>query len=58
MNPSLFEEIRMMGSKKVVRKVEAKLFPEKNLVKDLVMNYKEFAEEITGEEYEEARHGL
>lgn len=52
MNPAIFEEIQVIGSKKLVRQTEAKLFPEKNFVRDLVYNYKEMAYEINEEEYE------
>jgi hypothetical protein len=47
----LFEEIQVIGSKKKIKQVEAKLFPEVNFVKDLVLDYKEMALEITEKEY-------
>ena len=51
-NPGQFEEIRVVGNTMVVRLIEAKLFPEKNLIRDLVMHYDEFAVDITEREYE------
>jgi hypothetical protein len=51
-NPTQFEEVQVIGSRKIIKLTEARLFPEKMFVKDLVMNYKEMAEEITEEEYE------
>jgi len=51
-NPLLFEEIQLLGSKKIIKKTEAKLFPEKNFIYDMVFNYIEMADEIGEEEYE------
>jgi len=47
----LFEEIQIIGSKKVVKQTEAKLFPEVLFVKDLVLNFAEMAYEIEETEY-------
>jgi hypothetical protein len=54
-NPLLFEEIQIIGSKKIVRQTEAKLFPEKNFVRDLLTNYSHMAYEITEVEYEKVK---
>lgn len=51
MNALLFEEIQLIGSKKVVKRTEAKLFPERNFVRDLLIDYKMMADEITESEY-------
>ena len=51
-NPLLFEEIQIIGTKKIVRQTEVKLFPEHNFVHDLVFSYSEMAYEIKSEEYE------
>lgn len=51
MNPQQFEQIQVIGTKKLTRLTEAKLFPEKLFVQDLVLNYAEMADEITEEEY-------
>jgi hypothetical protein len=51
-NPRLFEEIQVIGSKRVIKQVEAIQFPEMSFVHDLIYNYEEMAEEITGEVYE------
>jgi hypothetical protein len=50
-HPRLFEEIQVIGSKKVIKQIEAKLFPEVLFIKDLVLNYYEMADEIAEEEY-------
>ncbi len=50
-NPGLFEEIQLIGAKKIIKQTEAKLFPEKNFINDLLFNFKEMAEEIGAEEY-------
>jgi hypothetical protein len=46
-----FEEIQLVGSKKIVTAHKAKILPDHNFVYDLLMNYKDFAEEITEEKY-------
>jgi hypothetical protein len=50
-NPRLFEEVQVIGSKKFIKETEARLFPEVNFVRDLVLNYSEMAYEISEEEY-------
>lgn len=54
-NAETFEEIRMVGEKKLISLTEAKLFPEKSFLNDLLFNYQEFAEEIGAKEYEDLR---
>ncbi|MGZ3921135.1 MAG: hypothetical protein ACXVC7_12615, partial [Bacteroidia bacterium] len=51
-HPRLFEEIQVIGSRKVVKQVEAVQFPEMNFIRDLVCNYSEMGEEISAEEYD------
>ena len=50
-NPRLFEEIQLVGSKRIIRHTTAKQFPELNFIRDLIYNYKEMAEEISETEY-------
>jgi hypothetical protein len=50
-NPLLFEEIIALGSKKIIKQTEAKLFPEKLFVIDLVLTYSEMADAIDEVEY-------
>lgn len=50
-NSQLFEEIQIIGSKKAVRQTEAKLFPEKLFINDLIFNYHNMAYEISETEY-------
>jgi len=47
----LFEEIQLIGSKKIIKQTEAKQFPEMMFINDLIFNYSEMALEITEEEY-------
>ncbi|MBX3163381.1 MAG: hypothetical protein KF900_02785 [Bacteroidetes bacterium] len=51
-NPKLFEQIQIVGTKKIISQTEAKLFPEMSFVRDLVFNYEEMAVEIDEGEYE------
>lgn len=55
MSPVLFEEVQVIGSRRVVHVTEAKLFPEKTFVHDLIYNYSEMAEEISAHEFENAK---
>ena len=52
MNASEFEEIQVIGSRRVLRHTVAKLYPEKIFIQDLLLNYAEMADEISAEEYE------
>jgi len=47
----LFEEVQIIGSKKIVKQTEALQFPEMLFIKDLIFDYYEMAEEISEEEY-------
>jgi hypothetical protein len=55
MNPLLFEEVQLLGSRTVVKITEAKLYPEKNFVRDLVEG--RIGEIITAEAYERVKGG-
>jgi len=48
----LFEEIQIIGSKKMVKQTEATQFPEMVFIRDLLFDYKEMAEEIDETEYD------
>lgn len=50
-HPSRFEEVQIIGTKKVVKEIEAKLFPEMSFVRDLLLNYGHMAEEISEADY-------
>lgn len=50
-NLRLFEEIQIMGSKKKIQLIEAKMYPEICFINDLLMNYFEMAEELSEQEY-------
>ncbi len=47
----LFEEVQIIGTKKIVKQIEANQFPEILFIKDLVFDYKHMADEITENEY-------
>lgn len=53
--PDRFEEIQIIGSKKMVKQIMAKQYPEMVFINDLVFNYSEMALEITENEYLEIR---
>ena len=55
LSPVLFEEIKVVGSKRLINSVEAKQYPEKVFINDLLLNYTLFAEEISEAEYEEQK---
>jgi hypothetical protein len=46
-----FEEIQIIGSKRIVRTIHAKILPEMNQVYDLVYNFEKFGGEISEKEY-------
>ena len=52
-----FEEIQLIGSKKILNRIKAAQFPEMNLIYDLVYN-KEVAEEINKIEFERMSEGV
>jgi hypothetical protein len=55
--PKLFEEIQIIGSKKIIKEVEAKQFPEMLFISDLLSNYSQMADEISEEEYLRVKEG-
>ena len=46
-----FEEIRIVGSQRVVNHIVAKQYPEKVFINDLLFKFEEFAEKITEKDY-------
>jgi hypothetical protein len=55
-NPRLFEEIQVIGSRNKVKQIEVKIYPEMSFLRDLILNYGKMADEITKEEYELVRN--
>lgn len=51
-SPMLCEEIKVVGSKRVVFKIEAKQYPEMVFINDLLLNFKLFADEVNETTYE------
>jgi len=51
MSPQLFEEIQLIGTRKVVRQTKARLFPEQLFVRDLVFSFTHMADEISESDY-------
>ena len=47
----LFEEIQIIGTKKIVKQIEALQYPEVIFIKDLIFDYKLMADEISELEY-------
>ena len=46
-----FEEIQVIGEKRIVNRVIANQYPEKVFINDLLFKYKDFAEEISETDY-------
>ena len=46
-----FEEIRIVGTKRVINHIVADQYPEKVFINDLLFKYAEFAEEISEKDY-------
>jgi hypothetical protein len=53
-SPDLFEELQIIGKRKKINKVQAKFFPERTFIYELVFNYAEMADEISELEYKKA----
>jgi len=54
-SPVLAEEIKVVGSKRFTYTIEAKQYPEKVFINDLLLNYTAFADEISGDAYEKIK---
>lgn len=48
---SEFEEVQLIGTKKIVQRHQAKILPDRNFIYDLLLNYEDFAVESSEEEY-------
>ena len=46
-----FEEVQVIGNKRVLNKVTASQYPEKVFINDLLFGYEGFAEQINEEQY-------
>jgi hypothetical protein len=55
LSPILCEEIKVVGSKRLTYTIEAKQYPEKVFINDLLLNYKEFADEVSEAAYEKQK---
>lgn len=51
-SPVLCEEIKVVGSKRLIYTIDAKQYPEKVFINDLLLNYTAFADEISEDVYE------
>ncbi len=51
-----FEEIQVIGEKRIVNRIIAEQYPEKVFINDLLFKYEGFAEEISEEEYVKAKN--
>ncbi|MEO8761567.1 MAG: hypothetical protein ABI388_09145 [Bacteroidia bacterium] len=54
-SPILMEEIKVVGSKLFTYQIEAKQYPEKVFINDLLLHFAEFADEITEIDYEKIK---
>jgi hypothetical protein len=52
LSPVLCEEIKVVGSKRLICTIEAKQYPEKVFINDLLLNFDSFADEINEVDYE------
>jgi len=52
LSPVLCEEIKVVGSKRLTYTIDAKQYPEKVFISDLLLNYALFADEISEMDYE------
>jgi hypothetical protein len=57
-NALVFEEVQLIGSKRMIRQTKAVLYPEKLFIRDLLLNYHMMADEITEAEYQEVRKSI
>jgi hypothetical protein len=56
-NPKRFEEVRVVGVQRVISLIDAKQFPEINFIRDLILNYREMADEISAADFEQFKAG-
>jgi len=52
LSPVLCEEIKVVGSKRLTYTIEAKQYPEKVFINDLLLNFDLFADEISEVDYD------
>ncbi|HTA61880.1 MAG TPA: hypothetical protein VK835_05465 [Bacteroidia bacterium] len=52
LSPVLCEEIKVVGSKRFNYTIEAKQYPEKVFINDLLLNFDLFADEVSEADYE------
>lgn len=50
-SPVLMEEIKVVGNKRLAYVIEAKQYPEKVFINDLLLNFAAFADEISEDIY-------
>ena len=48
---SAFDEVQLIGTKKIITSHTANILPDRNFIADLLINYRAFAVEIKEEEY-------
>ena len=54
-NARSFEELQLVGETPYLREVQAMQLPERNFIRDIVLNFSEMAFEISAGEYEQLR---
>jgi len=56
LNELAFEEVQIIGSRRIIKEITAQQYPEKLFVKDLLFDYEDRAESISEAEYEAAKN--
>ncbi len=56
LSPVLCEEIKVVGSQRLVYTIEAKQYPEKVFINDLLLHYHAFADKISEGIYENIKY--
>ncbi len=57
-SPEKFEEIQVLGNKKSIHIIEAKILPDRNYINDLTYNYKNHWVICLEKEYEELKESV
>jgi hypothetical protein len=52
-SPILAEEIKVVGNKRFIYTIKANQYPEKVFINNLLLNYSEFADEISEDGYQQ-----
>lgn len=56
LNPSKFEEIKVIGNNKTIHLFEAKILPDRNFIYDMTFDYEKYWIKIDAKEYENIKN--